>query len=65
MTYSVRIVNYEKPESSEPSSEPAAPDLIGKQITVAENAFMPEIEAGQTKTSPSRWKRPGLCATRR
>ena len=50
MTYSVRIVNYEKPESSEPSSEPAAPDLIGKQITVAENAFMPEIEAGQTKT---------------
>lgn len=35
--------------TSEPS-EPAAPDLIGKQITVAENAFMPEIEAGQTKT---------------
>ena len=26
------------------------PELIGNQITVAENAFMPEIEAGQTKT---------------
>lgn len=36
--------------TSEPSSEPSAPALIGNQITVAENAFMPEIEAGQTKT---------------
>lgn len=36
--------------SSEPSSEPSAPDLIGNQITVAENAFMPEIEAGKSKT---------------
>ena len=26
------------------------PELIGNQITVAENAFMPEIEAGQTKS---------------
>ena len=34
----------------EPSSEPSAPDLIGNQITVAENAFMPEIEAGKSKT---------------
>lgn len=49
MTYSVRIVNYEKPESSEPSSEPSAPELIGNQITVSKNAFMPEIKAGETK----------------
>lgn len=26
------------------------PELIGNQITVAENAFMPEIEAGKSKT---------------
>ena len=49
MTYSVRIVNYEKPESSEPSSEPSAPELIGNQITVSKNAFMPEIKAGESK----------------
>ena len=49
MTYSVRIVNYEKPESSEPSEEPSAPELIGNQITVSKNAFMPEIKAGETK----------------
>ena len=43
------VTREESSGTSEPS-EPAAPDLIGKQITVAENAFMPEIEAGQTKT---------------
>ena len=51
--YRYYFSNYRYKEdetSSEPSSEPAAPELIGKQITVAENAFMPEIEAGQTKT---------------
>ena len=42
---------YTVPEDSSSSSEPdTPPELIGNQITVAENAFMPEIEAGQTKT---------------
>lgn len=31
------------------SSEPSAPELIGNQITVSKNAFMPEIKAGETK----------------
>ena len=35
--------------ASQPEQEPSAPALIGKQVTVAENAFMPEIEAGETK----------------
>ncbi len=38
-----------KDDSSEPSSEPTAPELIGNQITVSKNAFMPEIKAGETK----------------
>lgn len=29
--------------------EPSAPELIGNQITVSKNAFMPEIKAGETK----------------
>lgn len=37
-----------KNDSSEPS-EPSAPELIGNQITVSKNAFMPEIKAGETK----------------
>ena len=48
MTYSVRIVNPEIPESSD-TEEPSAPELIGNQITVSKNAFMPEIKAGETK----------------
>lgn len=35
--------------TSEPSSEPSAPELIGNQITVSKNAFMPEIKAGESK----------------
>ncbi len=35
--------------SSEPSEEPSAPALIGNQITVSKNAFMPEIKAGESK----------------
>lgn len=31
------------------SEEPSAPALIGNQITVSKNAFMPEIKAGETK----------------
>lgn len=37
------------PDTSSESSEPSAPDLIGNQITVSKNAFMPEIKAGETK----------------
>lgn len=48
MTYSVRIVNPEIPESSD-TEEPSAPALIGNQITVSKNAFMPEIKAGESK----------------
>ena len=45
ITYSVQVINY----SSEESSTPSAPELIGNQITVSKNAFMPEIKAGETK----------------
>lgn len=31
------------------SEEPSAPALIGNQVTVSKNAFMPEIKAGETK----------------
>ena len=37
------------PDTSSESSEPSAPELIGNQITVSKNAFMPEIKAGETK----------------
>lgn len=41
---------YTPPESSSVSSEePSAPELIGNQITVSKNAFMPEIKAGESK----------------
>ena len=43
-------ISFTPPESSsEPSSEPSAPELIGNQITVSKNAFMPEIKAGESK----------------
>lgn len=50
LSYGQYAPTKEETSSSEPSSEPSAPDLIGNQITVAENAFMPEIEAGKSKT---------------
>ncbi len=31
------------------SEEPSAPALIGNQVTVSKNAFMPEIKAGESK----------------
>ena len=48
MTYAVQIYNPEIPDDGS-SSEPSAPELIGNQITVSKNAFMPEIKAGETK----------------
>ena len=48
MTYSVQIYNPEIPDDGS-SSEPSAPALIGNQITVSKNAFMPEIKAGESK----------------
>lgn len=48
MTYSVQIYNPEIPDDGS-SSEPSAPELIGNQITVSKNAFMPEIKAGESK----------------
>ena len=48
MTYSVQIYNPEIPDDGS-SSEPSAPELIGNQVTVSKNAFMPEIKAGETK----------------
>ena len=48
MSYSVRIYNPEIPDDGS-SSEPSAPELIGNQVTVSKNAFMPEIKAGETK----------------
>lgn len=36
--------------SSEPTSEPSAPELIGNQIVVSETAHMPEVAAGETKS---------------
>lgn len=39
----------ETSSSSQPSEEPSAPALIGNQVTVSKNAFMPEIKAGETK----------------
>ena len=37
-------------KEDKPTDEPSsAPELIGNQITVSKNAFMPEIKAGETK----------------
>lgn len=36
-------------KEEKPTDEPSAPELIGNQITVSKNAFMPEIKAGETK----------------
>lgn len=36
--------------ASEPIEEPSAPELIGNQVVVSESAYMPEIEAGETKS---------------
>ena len=45
-TVSVKLYGKGEQTSSE---EPSAPELIGNQITVSKNAFMPEIKAGETK----------------
>lgn len=45
-TVSVKLYGKGEQTSSE---EPSAPALIGNQITVSKNAFMPEIKAGESK----------------
>lgn len=45
----IYVQTYGKGEQT-PDEDKPAPELIGNQIVVSENAYMPEIEAGETKS---------------